>query len=324
MSVDELYAVLNQAYRFRVPRAFPEAVVASRGFDVWKAFGFDWEFRRGRRCRTTHASSAGYVPDLFTFGRPGVDGLADGFIVHAPELDFDELPVFELDPVYGTVNPVAGDFRSALSNFAAWRSTQDEDEDLDGAEEEHVEREERDLPSAYPAVARALGLPAVPKPSREWNDPFEFVPDVPSGWCFIPTDDGVGVLAPVDSFSGEPIDVDGFRARYHDRSDDWITMRRRGIDPLAGADEMLTKLVRACCDELEAGYPGSALVGVRRTYRAMSGITTDFELKSDVFSIWADINDALGRPLIADVLREALTELQREGEVRAQRLNPWG
>jgi hypothetical protein len=321
MSVDELHEALNQAYRFRIPRAFAEAAVASRGFDEWKAFGFNWVFQRGRRLRTTNYESPGYVPDLFTFGRPGVDGLADGFIVHAPELEFDELPVFEHDPAYGTMNPVAGDFRSALFNFAAWHSPEP-DEDLDGAEEDHIEREDRDLPSAYAPVARALDLPVVPTPSRARNDPFEFVPDVPPGWRFVATDDRVGVLAPADSFGGDPIDVDGFRAKYCERDDD-VALRRRGIDPLAGADEMLETLVRACCDVLKAGYPGSALVAVRRTNRAMGGISTDSVLRSQVLSVWADVNDALGRSLIADILREAITEQQREREECARRLSSW-
>ncbi len=127
-----------------------------------------------------------------------MDGIQYGYVAHAPELDLDELPVFEFDP-YSGLRYIAPDLQTALTDMAvavaAWAVEEGEFVSLDG----------------YSALARALDLSPTPVSSRtsaEQTAPFR--PPVPPGWRYVETDDGIGALAPSDAFGGA-VDLGLFR-----------------------------------------------------------------------------------------------------------------
>lgn len=299
VDVDALHHELNAAYGFRVPRALPLAMAASDGFDISESFSLAWwDYDPGKtwhHWRHIESGYAGFVPEFFTIASPGVDGMRYGYVVHAPERDSDRLPVFEFDPVYVTLNCVAENLETALVNMAAGAA-------------EYAAQEGRMAPfPAYTAVARALGLPPLPVSSRAEDRPLTFRPDVPAGWRYVRTEDNIGALAPADTFGGRPIDVDQFRRLYCDVPfEQTIAIRRSGKDPLAGSSELMHSLIAACRETLEAGYAGSALVGIRRTYRAMddTGGASDGE-KAAMLAAWGDVYESLGRPLLAETARHA-------------------
>lgn len=275
LSIDELHEALNRAYRFHVPRAFAEAVVATRGIDEYDAFGFNWTFQHGRSFRSLSAGYSTFIPDFFIFGAPGVDGLASGFVTYAPELNAGELPVYEFDPVYGTVSAVAPHFRTALVNFAAWR-------DGSRTDEERVESE------AYAEAARRLGLPAVPVATGPLGVPYPYVPSCPEGWRFVPVKDTIGVLAPADGF-GPAIAFERFTASSWD------------IEARAA---LLREFTELCEELLQTGYPASVMLGMQTVYRENPG-------DASLLDLWARAYESLGRVIVADVLRDKIVQIER-------------
>jgi hypothetical protein len=277
LSVDELHEALKRAYRFRVPRALAEAVVATCGLDESDAFGFMWMFQHGRPFRSISEGYADFVPEFFTFGQPGTDGLSEGFVVYAPELVLDPLPVFEHDPVYGTVNLIGVDFRHALVNRAAWQPEQTDDFPYP------------DRSAAYEAVARLLDLPPVPMTTAPFGAPIPYVPTVPDEYLFVPVKDTIGVLAPIDTF-GPDVDFERFNVHL------WDPNERAAL---------LHEFAVVCERLLLDGYSARVLLGIQRTYRdAAYGSVR-------VLDLWADAYDALGRTLIADVVRDAIASIER-------------
>lgn len=107
-------------------------------------------------------------PEMFVFGSPGVDGIQYGFVVHAPEL-----PPYPL----AALNPM--DTEAGLRALGA---TAEETAALIGPGRSEAPVFDR----AWPTVA----------------------PVVPDGWRYVPTRDGVGVLAPETAFGEAPsVDV---------------------------------------------------------------------------------------------------------------------
>ena len=272
LTVDELHEALKHAYRIRVPRELAEAVVATRGLDAADAFGLMWMFQHGRRFRSMSEGYADFVPEFFKFGEPGVDGVSEGFVVYAPELVLDPLPVFEHDPVYGTVLPIGDTFPIALTNLATWQP------------DATTEFPYPDRNAGYKAVARVFNWPFSPLPLTPRPEPAPYVPSVPHGYHFEPVENTIGVLAPIDTF-GPEIDFERFNVHSWDPDE-----RAALLDEFAVVCERL----------LVDGYAGRVVQGIQRTYRdAAFGSVR-------VLGLWADAYDALGRTVIADVVRDAI------------------
>jgi hypothetical protein len=253
-----------------------------------------WLYDRDRpwaQWRNIDPGYVGLVPDLFIVASPGTDGIQYGFVLHAPELDVEPLPIFEFDPDYATVSFFAHDLGELLLRGAA------------GAASYRAECGDSYDMETYGSVATVLGLP--PLPPRSWSDkPMSYRPPVPPGWRYVPTEDTIGVLAPEAAFGGRDVDIDGFRARYCLGSEADVEVRRRGEDPLEGADAMAASLLEDCRSVLAAGFPGTALVGVRRLSRALDDIGGVSEApNAAVFDLWSVVFNALERPVLADAAR---------------------
>jgi hypothetical protein len=130
-------------------------------------------------------------PEMFIFGWGGCDGVHYGHVNRAPEIAADDLPFAECVPAgkaIGFVGATAHDTWSILVTEA-------------------IENGE-DVVDLLPGDDELAGLEAARLVARElrldendgYGQPVPVV--VPPGYRHVPTLDGIGVLAPVDSFHG--------------------------------------------------------------------------------------------------------------------------
>ncbi len=173
-------------------------------------------------------------PELFVFGSPGVDGIHYGFLVHVPELK--PYPLAVLNPM----NAEAG----VLSL---------------GADE------------ADAAALLGSGRSGGPVYDPGWP---AVVPHVPAGWRYVPSGDGVGVLAPEHAF-GEPPSVDvGFYAE-------------------------LAPVERSATRALMQGHPATSLWVLREFFA--NNHHGDAVSARAALRLMAQAYRALERPLLAEV-----------------------
>jgi hypothetical protein len=125
-------------------------------------------------------------PEMLVLGATGVDGIQLGFVVHTPELRLPDYRVVIID--LSTRDPeVLGESTvEAMSHLA--RGT------IHSVGELSIEQEER-----LSELRRAFGT-AFPGRRRPKNS-LRPKPSLPAGYCFLPTTDGIGVVAPRDAFS---------------------------------------------------------------------------------------------------------------------------
>ncbi len=139
-------------------------------------------------------------PELFPIAATGADGEHWGYLVHAPELPYDDYPVATYCPMDGDgVLPLGLDTRDAWSRFLA---------DV-----------EADVPAALArriTCALRLDVPTSVLPER-------IVPSCPAGWRYVATADGSGVLAPSSAFDDEVL------AREGDALDDVAAAAERAL-----------------------------------------------------------------------------------------------
>jgi hypothetical protein len=302
LAIDELRARLDEGYGFRTPRGLAPALAASQGIErneFYSTFRFEWlydDVRPWTRHRNIDPNYAGFVPEFFTIGSLGEDGVKYGYVVRAPELELQEYPVYEFVPEYASVFALAADVETTL---------------LDKAAESAADSAERGFgwsQDAYAAVGSALGWPPLPPPPAAERGREPFVPRLLDGWRFVATEDRIGALARTEAFGGDDIDVARFLSTYCEyipQFDEWHP-RPRGAAARHNIDDYLLSLLRDCRTALKAGYAGSALVGIRRLFWAAerTGSLSPI-LRNAVFEAWGEIYDVLGRPLLADSVRRA-------------------
>ncbi len=173
-------------------------------------------------------------PELFVFGSPGVDGIHYGFVVHAPQLQ--PYPIAALNPTNtdGGVRAVGRAKESPVTMGGL--------EIHDGSVYD----------PQWPAVA----------------------PIVPPGWRYVPTVDGIGVLAPQTAF-GDPPPVDvGFYAA-------------------------LAPVERAATVSLMKGYPATSLLVLREFFA--NNHHGDAVSVRAVLRLMAQAYRALDRPILAAI-----------------------
>ena len=146
--------------------------------------------------------------EFFAFASPRVDGIDYGFVVHTPELALEDFLVCELDPK----DDLRG-LRLLGSTFAGGLETLLSRALASAKEQPEVWSQSTSCYGLTPTIVlhriRALSVHLGVYPEQQKARPVIFdsngpapKPSVPKGWRFVPSVDGVGVLAP-SLFFGE-------------------------------------------------------------------------------------------------------------------------
>ncbi|MGI8979690.1 MAG: hypothetical protein ACR2FY_10720 [Pirellulaceae bacterium] len=179
-------ATLSQSLDFNVPKRFADFARQlfeftngdpERCLDAFDAtLGLFPSGRNARYCGTP--------PELFPIGSTGCDGDHYGFLLHAPELELDELPYGHYCPMDsdGVILVGSTTIQGIASKMARCLSY-----DFEPPEKKKLIAE----------IARVCNI----RPEEEANPAIS----IPSGWSFLPSSDGVGTLAPANLFAPQPV-----------------------------------------------------------------------------------------------------------------------
>jgi hypothetical protein len=203
-------------------------------------------------------------PELFTFATLGVDGVHYGYVIHAPEQPAQDYPVGELSPMDGDgVFLVGSNTLGALENL------------MSGQLEYEVEESERRL---IDHISQALSLHPTAEKAHSRYGPdgngLPIQPAVPVGWSFMPSTDGIGVLAPNEAFRP------GRSARLEAFGSPHIYLQQ--------AEQALGE-----------GFPATALYYLREGYWQN---WTDSQIATVFDGNLTRVYEALGRPALAEVV----------------------
>lgn len=219
--------------------------------------------------------------ELFPFGGSGIDGIHYGYVVHAPELELSDYPIGEFSPMDGIgVTLIGSDTRSAFEQLLAEALELNLELSCDPG------FSVRSLPPDIERqlildVAETLDISLEALESKEPRDlGFEslqrITPDIPPGWCYENSRDGVGVLAP---------------SRFFDPT---FLLHHSNL-----VAENALEDIRFLLDQ---DYPASALFVIREMYWD--------DPRARVFSmlapLWVEAYSALGRSLLASVVEQEL------------------
>jgi hypothetical protein len=217
--------------------------------------------------------------ELFPFAQMGVDGVHYGYLIHSRELNQSDYPVVELSPMDGDgVFLIGANTLEGVENLLSQQLEYAEGtiKGFEGGEDPDKQRE------LIRYVGAALGLnPAADKARRIFGDEgngLRVVPDVPKGWRYIPSADGVGVLAAESAFSADPL-------------------------PKFSTETVIDDYIELAVRVLERGYPATALYYLREGY--WNNWYSE-ELSKILSRRLIDAYEALGRPLLSGVVRRRI------------------
>ena len=225
-------------------------------------------------------------PELFPFAQLGVDGVHYGYVIHAPELSPEDYPVGEMCPMDFDkgVFLVGNSTLDALENLASWQ--------LNNVAQESTHRSEY-THAIIAEVSHAIGIEPHPeKAERRYGDDgngLPVIPVVPSGWHFVPTSDGVGVLAPEDTF--RPKHSDGIELREE-------------FDRFTDVNQCIRRADRAYKD----GYLGTALYLLRECYWHS---WTDDDVAIRLNNRLVRVYEGLGRSVLSNMAERRVTRFYR-------------
>ncbi|MEO1400626.1 MAG: hypothetical protein AAFV72_05150 [Cyanobacteria bacterium J06635_1] len=286
-SVVEVQSWLTESYGFPIPRLFAEATqlvltFMAEGYeDTFEYLG--WEltpalhlFGNGQQAHEI-AYRYDWTPlELFSFGWSGSDGEHYGYLIHAPELHQLDYPIVEYGPMndFGIIF-IGRDTRSGLEGLLSL---------IIESEYATALHKHRDLVSALEL------RPSVEK--TDWYQNWKaFIPEVPEGWRYEPSSDGVGVLAPVPLFSPEH---SAFMAHF-DRS------TKLTVADLSDEIESVLEMAQTA---LDGTYPATALAMIRESYWQIGDSFHQYA------PLWRQTYLDLGRPLLATAVDHALKDRQ--------------
>lgn len=210
------------------------------------------------------------LPEYFVFGWLGADGVSYGYLVHAPELNLEDYPIVEEQPMVNDGLVPFGDNTSLGIEGIFSQELRYWEMRGEAAEDSRI----RNMPKIQQVAERYGITPSVEK-APDYKKRYR--PTVPAGWRFEATEDGVGVLAPERLF-----------APYGPVFANW------GESP-----EAVFKTAR---EALEQGYPATALWGLRETFYKQWSAQKKDELKT-LFKLWKAAYIALERPLFAKIVK---------------------
>ena len=158
--------------------------------------------------------------ELFPIGYPGVDGVHYGYLVHAPELEADDYPICHFCPLDSDGVTIEGvDTHSGIASIMSfWGSA-----------------------AIYPDILGWNGAADRAREKKKQSIAVNSAIQIPTGWRFESSSDGVGVLAPLSLFA----------------SDGFIT-----IDPYGPVEPF----VHAAASAVRNGHLATALFYLREGY----------------------------------------------------------
>jgi hypothetical protein len=209
--------------------------------------------------------------EIFPILRYGGDGIHWGPMVHAPELELEDYAWAEHNPCEYSSYLLGSNSSDAIEQILSDNLGRLASSDEDPLNEAGFIREISTMLSLAPSASKARDL-------SQWVFPL-VVPLVPTGWHYVATSDGVGVLAAASAFCSEV--------------------------PECWGSGSLDECMERVQSYLRQGYPATALGIIREFHRkAMPGL-------EDLAPQWMEIYTQLNRPLLA---REVDRELQKERE----------
>lgn len=183
---------ISEAVRFRVPTNFAKFIGQIYDFGkgdprvcadaLYNTFGV---YPSGQR-----AKYGSTPPEFFPVGVTTGDGDHHGFLLHAPELKQDDLPYGHFCPMdYAGVYTVASTSEEAIS-VQAWNELKTHKKLLKGDPTSEYFRE---ITSICEATIRYCNITPKERDSAKVK--------VPHGWQHLPSEDGIGTLAPSPWFA---------------------------------------------------------------------------------------------------------------------------
>lgn len=191
-------SALSEVFGFAVPQAFVDALnVLCEGCATAESAYRRVDERLGWLLADEDQRYSATPPELFPFAGTGMDGGHFGFVIHAPERVESDYPVaryepMDSDPVRRVGRTTAEAFANELSSalFPTWQP-------------------ESDWPPPLPAETsrRLAAVGIVPAQARSFSSAAEYgygtgvAPgNIPIGWRYVASTDGIGVLAPANAF----------------------------------------------------------------------------------------------------------------------------
>lgn len=183
---------ISEAVRFRVPSNFA------------KFIGQIYDFGKGdpEVCNSALSETIGIFPcgqsakysstppELFPVGSTGCDGEHYGFVLQAPELDLDDLPFGQICPMdFGRVFVFAANSEEGISK-KAWDM-------LDCNRRMLKDNPTSDYLREIDRISKATVQYCEITPKRRVNCEIS----IPYGWKHLPSEDGIGTLAPSTWFA---------------------------------------------------------------------------------------------------------------------------
>jgi hypothetical protein len=130
-------------------------------------------------------------PEVFPIASLGVDGVHYGYLLHAPEQEALDYPVVQVAPMErGGVALVGHATQEALENLIA-----------DVIAEEKDEWQQQELERLSLMLGLRPTMPNVTGRRGNADKAWPVEPNVPTGWRYLRSSDGVGVLAPENTFA---------------------------------------------------------------------------------------------------------------------------
>lgn len=278
MKLTEAYPTrisVSTALGFDVPEAFVEFVailyaqsgtLKAKWPDLFRVFtGLDMAGAEARYPQTP--------PELFPFGQLGVDGVHYGYVIHAQELSSPDYPIGEICPMdFDGVGLIGSNTREALENLSSLQL------EFGVGETERL---------AIAEISRRLDLyPSAEKARRLYDAEGNYLPiqpRVPPGWRYVPSADGIGVLAPKEAFGPGALTQ---------------------VDPSTASSMYLRQADQAH----EDGFFADALYYLREAY--WHDWTDREELAGEIDTRLVRTYEALARPTLAEVVERRARDRQ--------------
>jgi hypothetical protein len=265
---------LSAAFGFPAPKSFVEfmRVIYELSDGNWHD-GMDLFARStGRDLVTSEYRYAQTPPELCPFASIGADGDHDGYVIHAPELSNDDYPVGSYVPMDSCGVWLVG--KNTIEAIEHYLSCTLEFEGKQITDPNHAQ-----ILRSVQVLAKTLRIDPAPERAHENSGPngrgLPIIPKVPAGWRFLPSSDGVGVLAPEAAFGPDPL----------------LTCPMEPVDSVRMAD-----------DAFSHKYPAAALYYLREAFWN----TCDFAIQEGICRRLILVYHALSRPFLAEVVAKKL------------------